>query len=174
VRRFLIIAIISLFLSSLANAHPGGTDLNGGHRDSSTGEYHYHHGYSAHQHTNGVCPYESNNTTVSSGRLVPVNPRPSGHYYSHDNLPAHEHLNGICPYNSNEQNASESKTDISETGSKSTSQQKSSKLSFFDRISDFMLLIVMLTLGIPYLVWIFCIFLNIIVDIIKDIFSKKK
>ena len=60
-RRFLIIAIISLFVSSLANAHSGGTDSNGGHRDSSTGEYHYHHGYSAHQHTNGVCPYDFDN-----------------------------------------------------------------------------------------------------------------
>ena len=39
-------------------AHSGGTDSNGGHYDRSTGEYHYHHGYPAHQHINGVCPYE--------------------------------------------------------------------------------------------------------------------
>lgn len=32
------------------NAHPGNTDSNGGHYDHDTGEYHYHHGYSAHQH----------------------------------------------------------------------------------------------------------------------------
>ena len=39
--------------------HPGRTDEDGGHTDSSTGEYHYHHGYPAHQHPNGVCPYEN-------------------------------------------------------------------------------------------------------------------
>lgn len=51
-----------------ASAHSGGTDANGGHRDSSTGKYHYHHGYSAHQHPNGVCPYAStaSGTTASS------------------------------------------------------------------------------------------------------------
>ena len=31
-------------------AHSGRTDSNGGHYDHSTGEYHYHHGYSAHKH----------------------------------------------------------------------------------------------------------------------------
>lgn len=41
-----------------ASAHPGHTDAAGGHWDSSTGEYHYHHGYPAHQHENGICPYE--------------------------------------------------------------------------------------------------------------------
>lgn len=39
-------------------AHPGGTDESGGHYKRSTGEYHYHHGYSAHQHENGECPYD--------------------------------------------------------------------------------------------------------------------
>lgn len=38
--------------------HPGRTDEDGGHTDSSTGEYHYHHGYPAHQHPDGKCPYE--------------------------------------------------------------------------------------------------------------------
>ena len=38
-------------------AHPGGLDGNGGHYDRSTGEYHYHHGYPAHQHVDGQCPY---------------------------------------------------------------------------------------------------------------------
>ena len=44
---------------SLACAHAGGTDANGGHYNRSTGSYHYHHGHPAHQHTNGNCPYES-------------------------------------------------------------------------------------------------------------------
>ena len=43
-------------------AHSGGTDSKGGHYDNSTGKYHYHHGYSAHQHKDGVCPYEKKNS----------------------------------------------------------------------------------------------------------------
>lgn len=63
--------IISLFfvlflclqVPAVVFAHPGRTDSNGGHTDHSTGEYHYHHGYPAHQHYdmdgNGTidCPY---------------------------------------------------------------------------------------------------------------------
>lgn len=45
-------------------AHPGKTDSDGGHFDRSTGEYHYHHGYPAHQHENGTCPYNKKSTTT--------------------------------------------------------------------------------------------------------------
>ena len=38
-------------------AHSGRTDEYGGHWDNTTGEYHYHHGYPAHQHINGICKY---------------------------------------------------------------------------------------------------------------------
>lgn len=42
-------------------AHSGRTDQFGGHKDtknrSGLGRYHYHHGYPAHLHENGVCPY---------------------------------------------------------------------------------------------------------------------
>ena len=57
-----ILAFICLVLSIsfVSSAHSGRTDSAGGHYDRSTGEYHYHHGYPAHQHPNGVCPYESN------------------------------------------------------------------------------------------------------------------
>lgn len=54
------------------NAHPGNTDDNGGHYDHDTGEYHYHHGYSAHQHYDingdGVidCPYNYTEPTTST------------------------------------------------------------------------------------------------------------
>lgn len=49
-------------------AHPGGTDGAGGHRNRSTGEYHYHHGYSAHQHIDGECPYDFDDRTgLNSG-----------------------------------------------------------------------------------------------------------
>lgn len=46
-----------------ASAHPGRTDANGGHYNHSTGEYHYHHGYPAHQHIDGVCPYDYDDRT---------------------------------------------------------------------------------------------------------------
>lgn len=55
--------VLVLMLSSLVYAHPGRTDENGGHYDHSTGEYHYHHGYPAHQHENGVCPYDYDDNT---------------------------------------------------------------------------------------------------------------
>lgn len=61
----LVILALSLTLPS-ASAHSGGTDSSGGHTNHSTGEYHYHHGYPAHQHPNGVCPYESTNANNSS------------------------------------------------------------------------------------------------------------
>lgn len=55
-----------------AEAHPGRTDAQGGHRDnknrSGLGSYHYHcGGYPAHLHPNGVCPYKSGGQQSSSG-----------------------------------------------------------------------------------------------------------
>ena len=65
--KFLTIIILSLCLIHLlpviSCAHSGRTDADGGHYNSDTGEYHYHHGYPAHQHTGGVCPYESKGKT---------------------------------------------------------------------------------------------------------------
>lgn len=53
-----------------AQAHSGRTDSQGGHRDnknaSGLGSYHYHHGYSAHLHPKGVCPYDNSNVTSST------------------------------------------------------------------------------------------------------------
>lgn len=58
------IALLTIFLlPAVAFAHPGQTDEDGGHYDRSTGEYHYHHGYPAHQHTGGQCPYEFDDRT---------------------------------------------------------------------------------------------------------------
>lgn len=70
--KFLTVIILSLCLIHLlpviSYAHSGRTDANGGHYNRSTGEYHYHHGYPAHQHTNGVCPYDfKDKTNHSSG-----------------------------------------------------------------------------------------------------------
>ena len=69
-KRFLaFVFAFLLLLSPAVLAHSGGTDANGGHYDRSTGEYHYHHGYPAHQHYDmngdGVvdCPYNFDDQT---------------------------------------------------------------------------------------------------------------
>lgn len=74
--KLLTVIAICISLSVVVFAHPGRTDSNGGHTDHSTGEYHYHHGYPAHQHTDmdddGVldCPYLFDNKTgTSSGKI---------------------------------------------------------------------------------------------------------
>lgn len=79
-----------LLLSPTVLAHSGKTDSNGGHYDRSTGEYHYHHGYPAHQHYDmdgdGIidCPYDFDDKTDHSSRsdsgsshAVQSTPRPS-------------------------------------------------------------------------------------------------
>ena len=60
----LIAAMICAMISLSASAHSGRTDSDGGHTVSATGEYHWHHGYPAHQHEDldgdGIyeyCPY---------------------------------------------------------------------------------------------------------------------
>lgn len=63
-KSILLLLVIALLMGGASSAaHSGRTDKNGGHRDSSTGEYHYHHGYPAHQHENGVCPYNYDDRT---------------------------------------------------------------------------------------------------------------
>lgn len=58
-----------MMLTTVATAHPGDTDSNGGHYDRSTGEYHYHHGYPAHDHYDMDgdgdidCPYDFDDQT---------------------------------------------------------------------------------------------------------------
>lgn len=65
-RIFILIFIFVVFivLSLSPSAHSGGTDSAGGHYDRDSGTYHYHHGYSAHNHFDkdgdGIaeyCPY---------------------------------------------------------------------------------------------------------------------
>ena len=71
IRKVIILFLSILLLSNTVLAHPGKTDRNGGHTDHSTGEYHYHHGYSAHQHTDGVCPYDFDDKTNHSSNDTP-------------------------------------------------------------------------------------------------------
>ena len=72
-------------LASIAVLHSGRTDGNGGHYNRSTGEYHYHHGYSAHSHYDmngdGIvdCPYSykdntsyQNSTSKSSATTIDI------------------------------------------------------------------------------------------------------
>lgn len=60
-------------------AHSGGTDGQGGHYNRSTGEYHFHHGYSAHDHYDmngdGIadCPYEFESNTASQPNTITSN-----------------------------------------------------------------------------------------------------
>ena len=62
--RFLVAAVLTfLILLPAANAHSGRTDSQGGHYNHSTGEYHFHHGHSAHQHPNGTCQYDPSGRT---------------------------------------------------------------------------------------------------------------
>lgn len=66
------VASLIFLLAIAVSAHSGRTDSNGGHYNHSTGEYHYHHGYSAHQHYDmdgdGAidCPYEFKDKTNHS------------------------------------------------------------------------------------------------------------
>lgn len=62
--RLLKVSAIALLIFVLpASAHGGETDANGGHFNSATGEYHYHHGFPAHQHEDGICAYAFDDQT---------------------------------------------------------------------------------------------------------------
>jgi hypothetical protein len=72
-----IIGLVAV-LTSFTVLHSGKTDGNGGHYNHSTGEYHYHHGYSAHSHYDmngdGIvdCPYSfKDNTSYQSSTSKP-------------------------------------------------------------------------------------------------------
>lgn len=65
-KRIISTALTLLYVFPLltVSAHPGRTDTQGGHTDTDTGDYHYHHGWPAHYHydmnDDGIidCPYE--------------------------------------------------------------------------------------------------------------------
>ena len=46
-RKFIIATLLVMALTTMAFAHPGKLDANGGHTDKETGEYHYHKGPNA-------------------------------------------------------------------------------------------------------------------------------
>ena len=60
----LLVLVLALLLSLPVFAHSGRTDSKGGH--NGPGGYHYHHGYPAHQHEGGECPYDFDDRTGES------------------------------------------------------------------------------------------------------------
>lgn len=85
--RISAVILLLLMINCLAvtvYAHSGKTDENGGHTDHDTGEYHYHHGYPAHQHYDidgdGTidCPYDFDDNTkeTSGGKSTGINNNP--------------------------------------------------------------------------------------------------
>lgn len=66
---FLFILVIVILFLTVSFAHGGKTDSRGGHNDRNSGEYHYHHGYPAHDHYDidgdGTidCPYDFDDKT---------------------------------------------------------------------------------------------------------------
>ena len=69
--------VILVCCSPAGYAHSGRTDGQGGHRDnrnaSGLGSYPYHHGYSAHLHPNGYCPYTDvfpSRVSISAGKTT--------------------------------------------------------------------------------------------------------
>ncbi len=67
-----IFSAVFLATFQIVFAHPGRTDSSGGHWDHSTGEYHYHHGYPAHQHVDDVCPYDFDDQTNHNEKKPPA------------------------------------------------------------------------------------------------------
>lgn len=76
-----LVIFLLIFPTFHVIAHPGNTDSKGGHYNRSTGDYHYHHGYPEHEHNNGVCPYEIDDTsekeTYYIGRIEKDDTEPS-------------------------------------------------------------------------------------------------
>lgn len=72
-KKIVVLILIIVLIPIIVYAHKGRTDSSGGHYVGSSGEYHYHHGYPAHQHANGVCPYKNDNKTQYSSGTVANN-----------------------------------------------------------------------------------------------------
>ena len=82
-KKICVVILVVLLVATTASAHPGRTDASGGHHNRSTGEYHYHHGYSAHDHYdmdgNGTidCPYNFNKKSNDKVSTTTKNTEPT-------------------------------------------------------------------------------------------------
>ncbi len=89
-KRFIsqVITVCVILAAVPSSAHSRKTDAYGGHYDNETGEYHYHHGYPAHKHIDGVCPYDfDDQTDHSSGTSYSAaTPKPELHLETPDPL----------------------------------------------------------------------------------------
>ncbi|MCH5199136.1 MAG: YHYH domain-containing protein [Oscillospiraceae bacterium] len=130
-KKVITFIITILCLSSLCltvYAHPGKTDEQGGHYDWDTGEYHFHHGYPAHQHTDGVCPYDFDDKTAhgagSSGGSSSTTKREEPESFEEKPSDDHTYSSGSSkgPSNSSQSNNYSSKNEI-EKSNKITSSK---------------------------------------------------
>lgn len=76
-RLLAVVLVLLMLLPAAALAHPGRTDSSGGHHDYIHGGYHYHHGRSAHQHPNGVCPYATPTPSPTPSPTPKPTPKPT-------------------------------------------------------------------------------------------------
>ena len=149
---FLLIVLI--VTPCIALAHPGGTDSEGGHTDHSTGEYHYHHGYPAHEHKDmdgdgkKDCPYDFKDAT--------------------------DHRTGSS--NSNSSNKTTSKPSTTTTSTVKQTEEEES-LGFWDIV----LIVVAIVLALPEAIAICAMiiapiwnFLSSLFSCVASLFEKKK
>lgn len=112
-KKLLFVLTLLLSFPLVVYAHSGGTDANGGHYNRSTGEYHYHHGYSAHLHPGGVCPYDYNDRTgYSSSPSVGSSSGSSGKSYSSGSSKSRSTAKALPPASSSKSGQTFSKTEL--------------------------------------------------------------
>ena len=120
IKYILIIVAAMISLTLHAYAHPGKTDKYGGHYDNETGEYHYHHGYPAHEHIDGVCPYDFDDNTGKDSRPSTgstATKKPENHIEAPDPLsPAMADSRTTPPHATTKQTSITSKTEKEENG----------------------------------------------------------
>lgn len=138
-----LVCVIPLF----AAAHSGRTDSNGGHWDSETGEYHYHHGYPAHQHYDmdgdGVddCPYDFKDNTKSKNS---TSSRAS--FYTSDVYPSSNSSKSSSSSSSSSSSVSSARASTTQT-QKTASTPSGLLTGFFALlITDLILVIVLLAM----------------------------
>ena len=157
--KFIVILILSFALCSalviLSFAHPGKTDEYGGHYDYEAGEYHYHHGYPAHQHPDGICPYNFDDQTDHSSGASSYSNNEYKEYEEYD-----EEYNNDNDYGEQTTNTP---TTVPDNSHKGKTNDSSSFIDIIENIVNWIFLILLL-LGFAFYIGI----------IIYGIFFDKK